>query len=204
MNYVERIKRKLHRRKKLFFTKDIFYYEKYIIGEHTYGQPTVLFPTKDSNLIIGRFCSIAKDVTIFLGGNHRPDWVTTYPFSAGTFHSWYPEASHITGQPATKGDVIIGNDVWLGRGATILSGVTIGDGAVIASEAVVTKDVGDYEIWGGNPARLLKKRFTEEQIQKLKSIKWWDWDIEKIRKNLELLCSDNINQFIEVASSPKQ
>lgn len=175
---------------KPFFTKDIFKGKKYEIGEYTYGHPEVLFENEDSNLIIGKFCSIADNVTIFLGGNHRMDWVTTYPFSA--LRKYFPEAAHIKGHPDTKGDVIIGNDVWIGRNVIIMSGVTIGDGAVIAAGSVVSKNVGEYEVWGGNPAVLMKKRFDEEIIKKLLDLKWWDWDIDKINKNVHFLCSNNI------------
>ena len=90
----------------------------------------------------------------------------------------------IRDSPTTKGDVVIGNDVWIGRGVTILSGVKIGDGAVISAESVVTKEVGSYEIWGGNPAKFIRKRFSAEEIAKLQEIHWWTWEIEKITGNI--------------------
>lgn len=95
------------------------------------------------------------------------------------------------GQSATKGNVEIGNDVWIGFRITILSGVKIADGAVVAACSVVTKDIGPYEIWGGNPARFIKKRFHENEIHRLLKIQWWNWDVEKIEKNIPLLCSTN-------------
>lgn len=174
-----------------FFTKDMFKDKKYKIGEYTYGRPTVLFENEDSNLSIGKFCSIADGVTIFLGGNHRTDWITTYPFNALTLY--FPEGKGITGHPATKGDVTIGNDVWIGNNVTIMSGVSIGDGAVVAAGSVVSKNIGNYEIWGGNPSRLLKMRFCDETIQKLQNLKWWDWEISIIKENIPLLCSDKID-----------
>lgn len=176
-----------------FFTKDIFKDKKYIIGEYTYGKPTVLFDNEDANLNIGKFCSIADGVTIFLGGNHRTDWITTYPFNVLT--SYFPEGKDIKGHPETKGDVTIGNDVWIGLNVTIMSGVSIGDGAVIAAGSLVSKDIGDYEIWGGNPSRLLKKRFDNYKIKELQDLKWWNWEISIIRENLTYLCSDNLNFF---------
>lgn len=181
---------------KIIYTKDIFKAKNFIIGDFTYGEPEVLFSTNKSNLIIGKYCSLAKGVKIFLGGNHRTDWVTTYPFCADSFKKVFPEASTIAGHPATKGDVNIGNDVWIGADATIMSGVSIGNGAVIAARSVVTKNIGDYEIWGGNPARLLKNRFSKEQIKRLNQIQWWDWEIEKIREQTHLLCSDEIDTFL--------
>jgi acetyltransferase-like isoleucine patch superfamily enzyme len=177
----------------LFFTKDFFKENKFIIGDYTYGKPTVLFENEEANLTIGKFCSIADNVTIFLGGNHRTDWITTYPFSI--LNACFPEASHIEGHPITKGNVVIGNDVWIGRNVIIMSGIIIGDGAVIAAGSVVSKNIGDYEIWGGNPIRLLKKRFNMETIVKLQKQKWWDWEISKIKDNIEFLCSTNIDKI---------
>ncbi|WP_289045539.1 CatB-related O-acetyltransferase [uncultured Olleya sp.] len=186
-------KKVLHVVDKPFFTKAIFADKKFNIGEYTYGKPTVLFENKQANLTIGKFCSIADNVTIFLGGNHRTDWISTYPFNV--LKDYFPKASNIEGHPSTKGDVIIGNDVWIGNGVTIMSGISIGDGAVLAAGSVVVKNVGDYEIHGGNPAKLLKLRFKEEEIIKLKTIKWWNWDIEKIKANTSILCSSSIEDF---------
>jgi len=185
----------LSNRKNIFFTKDFYINKKYKIGDYTYGNPQVIFENKNANLIIGKYCSISSGVTIFLGGNHRYDWVTTYPFN--DLPNYYPEARNIIGHPATKGNVEIGNDVWIGRNVTILSGVKIMDGAVIAAESVVTKDVGPYEIWGGNPARFIKKRFSDELINQLVLIKWWNWEHSKVIKNVELLQSNNIEYFIK-------
>jgi len=141
-------------------------------------------------LKIGKFCSIAMGTTIYLGSEHHVEWVTTYPFFAK-----FKKASFASN--TTKGDVIIGNDVWIGDGALILSGVTIGDGAVIGARAVVTKDVKPYEIVAGNPAKHIRFRFTQDQIDKLLKIKWWNWDIKKIEENFPLLLSDNIDEFIK-------
>jgi acetyltransferase-like isoleucine patch superfamily enzyme len=164
------------------------------IGDYTYGMPTILFREEGARLKIGKFCSIAGEVTVFLGGNHRTDWVTTYPFSE--FPDEWPEAKHITGHPASKGDVVIGNDVWIGIGATIMSGVTIGDGAAIAARAVVTRDVEPYCIVGGNPARLIRKRFDDETIRALLEIRWWDWPVDRMRENLTILMSNNISGIL--------
>ncbi len=177
--------------KGLFFTKDYFLDKKYKIGDFTYGYPNVVFDNEVANLYIGKFCSIADNVTIFLGGNHRMDWITTYPFSV--LDVYFSEASGIKGHPSTKGDVVIGNDVWIGRGVTIMSGVMIGDGAVIATGSVVSKNIGDYEVWGGNPAKLLKKRFSDYEIKRLKELQWWNWDNKKIRNSIDVLCSNNID-----------
>jgi len=166
-------------------------------GKHTYGNPIIHWKNDKANLVVGNFCSIAGNVNIYLGGNHRIDWVTTFPF--GTIHQ---NIFNHTGEghPSTKGDVIIGNDVWIGSNVTIMSGVTIGDGAVIANNSHVVKDVEPYSLVGGNPAKLIKYRFTQQQIEKLLEIKWWYWDDEKINKFTTLLCNDNIDEFIKSAS----
>jgi len=159
------------------------------IGEHTYGNPEILDWSHKYKLFIGKFCSIAGNVQIILDGNHRADWITTYPL----FKLGIPAAD---GHPAGKGDMNIGNDVWIGKNALILPGVSIGDGAVIAAGSVVVKSVENYEVVGGNPARHIRYRFTPEQINKLEKIKWWNWDIEKIKKNAKYLQSNNIDDFI--------
>jgi acetyltransferase-like isoleucine patch superfamily enzyme len=179
------------------YTKDFFKNQPYIIGEFTYGEPNVYFKTENSNLIIGKYCSIAGNVTIFLGGNHPLDWVSTYPFSSDYFEKDFPFFNHISDCNISKGDVIIGNDVWIGYGSLILSGVSISNGAVIAAGSVVSKNIGAYEIWGGNPARLIKKRFSDAQIAQLEKIEWWDWPIERINKLSKEFCSTNIDQFIK-------
>ena len=120
----------------------------YDIGEFTYGKPKVRFPESGRKLTIGRYGSIADKVEILLGGNHRTDWGTTYPFSA--FRELWPGAPRSDEYHTSRGDVTIGHDVWLGSGAIILSGVTIGHGAVVAAHAIVTKDVPAYAIVGGN------------------------------------------------------
>ena len=173
-----------------FFTKNYFRNKKYIIGDFTYGRPLVIFDNDESNLIIGKYCSISQNVTIFLGGNHRMDWNTTYPFSA--LPKYFPFAQHIKGHPQTKGDVIIGNDVWIGNNVTILSGVQIGDGAVLSANAVITQNIGPYEIWGGNPARFIRKRFSQEKIDQLLVTEWWNWPPQKVAENINLLCSTDI------------
>jgi acetyltransferase-like isoleucine patch superfamily enzyme len=167
-------------------------------GKYTYGNPNVHWKHQNAKLVVGNFCSIATNVNIYLGGNHRTDWVTTYPF--GHIHKNIFNSFNGTGHPATKGDVIIGNDVWIGNNVTIMSGVTIGDGAVIANNSHVVKNVQPYCLVGGNPAKFIKYRFTQEQINKLLQIKWWDWHDEKINKFAPLLCNENIDDFINSVS----
>ena len=169
------------------------------IGKYTYGTHNlnIHYSNSSAKLTIGNFCSIAGNINVYLGGNHRTDWVTTYPF--GHINNHIFNNFNGEGHPATKGDVTIGNDVWIGQNVTIMSGVTIGDGAVIANNSHVVKNVEPYSIVGGNPAKFIKYRFTSEQIQKLLEIKWWNWDDEKINKFTPLLCNKNIDDFIKIA-----
>lgn len=166
-------------------------------GKYTYGYPDIFFKNDDAKLEVGNFCSISGGTKVFLGGNHRKDWVTTYPF--GNIHQNIFNTFDGKGHPATKGDVIIGNDVWIGVNSTIMSGVIIGDGAIIACNSHVVKNVEPYSIVGGNPAKLINYRFTPEQIKKLLEIKWWNWDDAKINKFAPLLCNTNIDEFIQSA-----
>ena len=140
-----------------------------------------------TKLIIGKYCSIAEKVTFLLGGNHRVDWISTYPFSE--FQVTWPNASGLVGHPATRGDINVGNDVWIGHGATILSGIRIGDGAVIGAGSVVSKDVAPYSIVAGNPAKEIRARFSANEIEKLLQIKWWDWPEDLVRAKVASLCS---------------
>ena len=146
---------------------------------------------------LGKYNSIGRECNFFLHANHRPDWVTT------SSQLWGPVTHEIAqmhmemGHPSCKGDIIVENDVWIGAKATIMSGVKIGNGSIVGSGSVVTKDVPPYAIVVGNPAVVVKYRFTEEQIQKLLDISWWSWDEEKIRDNAMNMWSSDIESFIE-------
>lgn len=162
------------------------------VGRFTYGSPQFMLWDDKERIRIGAFCSIASDVVIFGGGEHRLDWVTTFPLRIALGD---PKGGQ-DGHPATKGETKIGNDVWIGFGATIMSGVEIGDGAVIGARSVVSKDVCPYSVVVGNPARSVKRRFTDDQIAALLEIRWWDWSLDKITSCRDQLCSPDLQAFI--------
>lgn len=178
------------------------------IGEYTYYSDNKKSPEKfyeniehhyeflGDRLVIGKFCAIAEGVKFIMNGaNHRMDGITTYPFNI--FGSGWERVTPTVDQLPFKGDTVIGNDVWIGEYVTIMPGVKIGDGAIIAANSTVVKNVEPYTIYGGNPAVFIKKRFSDEKIESLLKIQWWNWDEEKIFSNLEKLTSqDGFDEII--------
>lgn len=173
---------------------DYSYYSGYYSGHSFDDCARYLMPDRDDvdQLRIGNFCSIADGAIFMMAGNqgHRHDWVSIFPF----FYQGFEDAKDAFKR---AGDTVIGNDVWIGAKAIIMPGITVGDGAVIATAAIVTKDVAPYTIVGGNPAKPIKKRFSDHEIECLLELKWWNWDIEKIKANMPLLCSNQILELYE-------
>lgn len=163
------------------------------VGRFTYGNPQFKVWSDDESVSIGAFCSIAEEVVIFGGGEHRSEWVSTFPLRI----AFGDPLAGRDGHPASKGPTRIGNDVWIGYGATILSGVTIGDGAIIGARAVVARDVAPYSVVTGNPARQVKMRFPSEQVDALLRIRWWDWSIEDIHARQADLCGGSVEAFVQ-------
>ena len=158
-------------------------------GRRSYGIVNIKIKSwnEGAHLFIGSFCSIANNQIVFLGGNHRSDWCTTFPFGS-IFKEEYPAGKvNGRGHPASKGHVVIENDVWIGAGCTIMSGIRIGSGSIVAAKSVVVKDVEPYTIVGGNPAKPIKKRFPSHIIDELLEIKWWDRSDEEINQIVPLL-----------------
>lgn len=168
---------------------DYSYYDA-IKGESFEDKVLYHYEMLGDQLIIGKFCSIARGTTFIMNGaNHRMDG-STYPFNIFG-RGWEKYAPTLEELPL-KGDIRIGNDVWIGKDATIMPGVTIGDGAIIATQSVVCKNVEPYTIVGGNPAKLIKLRFPEAVVEDWLTIKWWDWDIDLISNHIDIIVNGDI------------
>lgn len=196
---------------KLVFLKNFVKASNIFIGDYTYFDDPRNGPEKFEEynvlynydfskvkLIIGKFCAIAAETKFIMTGDHKLDAISTYPFPI--FQQGWEEVYDVKDLPV-KGDLVIGNDVWIGYDSLIRNGVTVGDGAIIAARSVVVKDVPPYAIVAGNPAKVVKLRFDEETIQRLLRIAWWDWDINKINANLNLICSLDIAKLEEVSNA---
>lgn len=182
------------------FIKDCITAPNIIVGDYSYYddpidaegfERNVLYNYGSDRLIIGKFCAIATGVKFIMNGaNHKLDAISTYPFPIFG-NGWESEMPQLLNLP-NRGDTIIGNDVWIGYESVIMPGVKIGDGAVIAAKSVVVKDVPAYTIVGGNPATVIRQRFSEADIIKLLTLRWWDWEIEKITSALPLIMTNDI------------
>ena len=186
--------------RRVCFIKNFVKSSNIIVGDYSYYddpidpegfERNVLYNYGSQKLIIGKFCAIATNVKFIMNGaNHKLDGISTYPFPVFG-NGWEKAMDKLMNLPS-KGDTIIGNDVWIGYEALIMPGVKIGDGAVIAAKSVVVKDIPPYVIIGGNPSHIIKQRFSDAEIQMLLEIKWWDWEIEKITRNLHLIMESDI------------
>lgn len=162
-------------------------------GVHSYGGKVVWHEgDPPQRVTIGSYTSIANGAKFMIGGNHRLDWGAMFPFRSvfGLAGAWQD------GHPASNGDIEVGSDVWIGHEALIMSGIRIGHGSVVAARAVVTTDVGPYEIVGGVPARLIRKRFTDDQIADLLAIAWWDWPEEELLSVVNLMNGAPVDELI--------
>lgn len=190
----------------LCFIKNVITNPNIIVGDYTYYDDingaldfekhvTHFYDFIGDKLIIGKFCAIAKGVEFVMNGaNHRMDCVTTYPFYI-MGGDWGSAIAPHKDELPLKGDTVIGNDVWIGQNVTIMPGVHIGDGAIIGTNSTVAKDIPPYSIAVGNPAKVVKKRFSDDLIAYLEELKWWDWDIDKINRNLDILSSNDLDKI---------
>ncbi len=190
---------------KLAFLKNFVKASNIIVGDYTYYDDRRYGPDKFEEynvlynydfakvkLVIGKFCAIAAETRFIMTGDHKLDAISTYPFPI--FQQGWEAAYNIFDLPV-KGDIIIGNDVWLGYGSMIKGGVNIGHGAIVAAGAVVVKDIPAYAVVAGNPGKVVKMRFDEGTIDRLLQIAWWDWPIEKINRNLPLICQMDVDKL---------
>ena len=192
------------------FLKNIVTRSNIIVGDYTYYDDEVDVRNFEKNvlyhydflgdkLIIGKFCQIASDVKFFMNGMfHMMESFSTYPFmifSEECRKKYPPDAKF-----PFKGDTVIGNDVWIGYNSAFMPGVKVADGAIIGTNALVTKNIGPYEIWGGNPAKIIRKRFSDEVIELLLKIQWWNWNIKKIEENVSALISNDIEKLKSIKS----
>lgn len=173
-----------------------------VIGDYTYYddpedsenfERNVLyhFPFIGDRLVIGKFCAIARGVKFIMNGaNHKISGISTYPFQI--FGNGWEQVMPQLGDLPYKGDTVVGNDVWFGYGCLIMPGVRIGNGAIISSRSVVVSDVPSYTVVGGNPAKVIKERFSPETVLALEEVAWWEWPIDKISKHLAIIVSADI------------
>ena len=176
---------------------DFTMYNDFVHDPQQFEKNNVLYhyPINHDKLIIGKFCSIACGAKfLFTSANHTQTSLSTYPFPI-FFEEWGLDVQNITSAWDNKGDIVIGNDVWIGYETVILSGVTIGDSAIIGSRAVVTKDVPPYTIVGGIPAKTIRKRFSDDDIEALQKMKWWDWPIEQIQAHISEIQTGKIEEL---------
>jgi virginiamycin A acetyltransferase len=160
-----------------------------VIGHASYVRPGRIEndPEASGRLVVGSYTAIGPDVTILLfGGDHNPRAISVFP------HRHVGRGTEIR----------IGNDVWIGAGATLMPGVSVADGAIVAADAVVTRDVGPFEVVAGNPARVIRTRFSDRQVEALRAIAWWSWPTQKVDEAVTELLSEDVAAFIAKHSSP--
>jgi virginiamycin A acetyltransferase len=183
------------------------------VGEYTYYDDPVdptAFETKNvlyhygpDRLVIGKYCALGEGTTFIMNGaNHRMDGLSTFPFPI-MGEPWSEHFDLLTGLPS-RGDTVVGNDVWFGYRTMVMPGVRIGHGAVIASGAVVVDDVPDYGIVGGNPARLIRARYSPTDVERLLDLAWWDWPADYVGEHVRTIMSGDIDGLEAVAPGGRQ
>ena len=179
------------------------------IGEYTYYDDPedpegfernvlYLFPFIGDRLVIGRYCAIGRGARFVMNGaNHRLDGISTYPF--WIFGRGWERAAPPEGALPHKGDTVVGSDVWIGYDALVMPGVAIGHGAIVSTRSVVTRDVPPYAIVGGNPARVIRTRFSDDEVERLLRVAWWDWPVERVTEHLERIVGGDVAALEAVA-----
>lgn len=176
-----------------------YYHNFEILEDYASFLAPYLFPLSKDSLFIGKFVQMANGVRfITSSANHKMNGFSTYPFMTFmlTPQTTSEDIMAMFEESKNKGDIVVGNDVWIGIDATIMPGVKIGDGAIIGAKSVVTKDVEPYTIVGGNPAKVIKKRFDDHIIKALLDIQWWNWSIEKIEENINIITGSDLDALL--------
>jgi len=196
---------------RVVFLKPLIESEKIEVGEYTYyddpdaatefEERNVLYSYGPEKLRIGRYCALATGTRFLMAGaDHPMVGVSTFPFAIFG-GDWTESTLDIVMNVASRGDTTVGNDVWTGYNTTVMPGVTIGDGAIIASGAVVTADVPPYTIVGGNPAKPIRKRFSDEEIDLLLRAAWWDWPVELVTEHARTIMSGTPADVFAIAEA---
>jgi virginiamycin A acetyltransferase len=181
------------------------------IGEYTYyddpfhatefERRNVLYNFGRERLVIGRYCALAEGVRFIMSGaNHNMDGVSTFPFTIFG-GQWGEKTLDIELGAPSRGDTVVGNDVWIGYQALIMPGVRIGNGAIIAAGSVVVSDVPAYGIVGGNPGRVLRRRYSDSDVELLERIAWWDWPVEKVTEHVRVIMAGTPAELADAAGS---
>lgn len=181
------------------------------VGEYTYyddpdggdrfEQRNVLYGYGSERLVIGRYCAIAAGTRFLMAGAAHPSMgVSTYPFTIFGGR-WAEQTLDIVTSMPSRGDTIVGNDVWFGYGSTVMPGVRIGDGAIIAAGAMVTADVPPYTIVGGNPARPIRQRFADEDVARLQRAAWWDWPADLVTEHARTIMAGTPAEIEVIATA---
>jgi virginiamycin A acetyltransferase len=194
---------------RVVFLKPLVRSPKIEVGDFTYYDhperatefetDAVLYAFGPERLIIGRYCAIAAGVRFLMGGaNHADLGPSTYPF--GIFGGDWADTMDLVVSAPSRGDTVVGNDVWLGYEALVLPGVTIGDGAIVAAASVVTADVPPYAIVAGNPARVVRRRFGDADVERLLAARWWDWPADAVTAHAREIMAGDPARLQEIAT----
>ena len=194
---------------RVVFLRPLVRDERIEVGEYTYyddpddatafEERAVLYGFGPERLIIGRFCAIGAGVRFLMpGANHADLGPSTFPF--GIFgEPWASRTMDLVMGAQGRGDTVVGHDVWFGYQALIMPGVTIGHGAVVASASVVARDVPPYAVVAGNPARVVRMRYDEEDVARLLRAAWWDWPIELVTEHARTIMAGTPRELEEIA-----
>lgn len=196
---------------RVVFLKPLIESDKIIVGDYTYyddpDHPTefvtrnVLYAYGPEKLVIGRYCALATGTRfIMAGANHPTIGASTFPFTIFG-GEWAQRTLDVFARIESRGDTVVGNDVWLGYRSLVMPGVTIGDGAIIAAGSVVTADVPPYTVVGGNPAKPIRQRFTDTEVAQLLAAAWWDWPVELVTEHAHTIMTGTPADIVRIADA---